>query len=50
MPHHSREIFSAYAVPITFVDQKNRVNMETATAEGGNDPLLNLVTQSATIV
>ena len=35
---------------ITFVDQENRVKMETTTAEGGNDSILNPITKAATIV
>ena len=50
IPHSSREIFSAFAVSFTFRDQKNREKMETVSQEGGNDPLLNPVIQSATIV
>ena len=47
--HSSCEIFSAFAIAFTFRDQKNREKIETVTQEAGNNPLLNLVTQSAIV-
>ena len=44
------DISIAHDESIIFVHQKNRETIQTTTANGGNNPLLNLVTKVATFV
>ena len=48
--HDDREIFKAYAVSLTFIDEKNRNKWESTTTEYANDPFINSVMQCAHLV
>lgn len=50
VPHDCREIFQAYAVCLTFADQKNRNKWESAATEHAKDPFMCPVTQCARLV